>query len=402
MSQSTLHIGATTAPSDETPEKKKVSVKQTTGKPANFMDSINQYMSQFTPIKDDDKVSFFRLMATMINAGIALTKALKIMEEQTENMHFKQIIADIALQIENGSSFSDALSNHSKYFNKAQIGMVESGEATGRLNQTLLQIATETEKSAQLTKKIKGAMIYPITILIILFAAMYAIMTMVMPKIKDVFDSLGSELPGMTTLLINMSDFMVSSTGPIPNSIWILIAIGGLIAALSWWKKTESGGMIWTKIIMKLPVFGLLIKKTALARFCRSLGTLTNSGVSIIKALSITAGSVGNPVYEKRIQMITEDVKQGITMGENMRDDTEHFPAMVVGMITVAEQTAQIDQITGKLADYYEEELDDMVKNLSRLMEPIIIVILGGTVGFLVISVMLPILQSSDLAFGGA
>ena len=402
MSPSTLHIGASATQTEEvTPEKKRVAAKQTT-KAANFMDGINQYMAKFTPIKDDDKVSFFRLMATMINAGIALTKALKILEEQTENLHFKQIIADVTLQIENGSSFSDALAVHEKYFNKAQIGMVESGEATGRLNQTLLQIATETEKSAQLTKKIKGAMIYPVTILVILFAAMYAIMTMVMPKIKDVFDSLGSELPGMTKMLISMSDFMVSSTGPIPNSLWIIIAIGGLIGLLSWWKKTESGKMIWTKLIMRLPVFGILIKKTALARFCRSLGTLTNSGVSILKALSITAGAVGNPVYEKRIQMIAEDVKQGITMGENMRDDTEHFPAMVVGMITVAEQTAQIDEITNKLADYYEEELDDMVKNLSRLMEPIIIVVLGGTVGFLVISVMLPILQSSDLAFGGA
>ncbi len=400
MSPAKLHIGAA-APQAEIKKQRVQEPARKSNKPAGLMDNLNQYLGKFTPIKDDDKVSFFRLMATMINAGISLTKGLRILEEQTENMHFKQVIGDVAFRIESGSSFSEALGEYSQFFSESQIGMVESGEATGRLNQTLLQIAVETEKSSQLSKKIKGAMIYPITILIILAVAIYAVMTIVMPKIKDVFDSLGSELPAMTQMLINASDFMVGKTGPIPNGVWILVVIGVTIALFLWWKKTKSGRMIWTEITMRLPVFGILIKKTALARFCRSISTLTSSGVSILKALSITAGSVGNPVYEKRIRLIAEDVKRGITMGENMKDDVKHFPSMVVGMINVAEQTAQVDQITGKLADFYEEELDDMVKNLSRLMEPIIIVVLGGTVGFLVIAVMLPILQSSDLAFGG-
>ncbi len=397
MSPAKLHIGAA-APQAEQMKQRAPEKVSASKKPASLMDRLNQYLAKFTPIKDDDKVSFFRLMATMINAGISLTKGLRILEEQTENLHFKQIIGDVAFRIESGQSFSEALGGYTQYFNESQIGMVESGEATGRLNQTLLQIAMETEKSAQLTKKIKGAMIYPITILLILAAAMYAIMTIVMPKIKDVFDSLGSELPAMTQFLIGASDFMVGKTGPIPNGLWVLIAIGSLFAVFSWWKKTTSGRIIWTEITMKLPIFGVLVKKAALARFCRSLSTLTSSGVSILKALSITAGSVGNPVYEKRIKLIAEDVRRGITMGENMKDDLKHFPSMVVGMVNVAEQTAQVDQITAKLADFYEEELDDMVKNLSRLMEPIIIVVLGGTVGFLVIAVMLPILQSSDLA----
>ncbi len=399
MSPATLHIGAATTAAEQKIDQEKAKQPVSRSKKAvGLMDGMNRYLAKFTAIKDDDKVSFFRLMATMINAGISLTKGLRILEDQTDNLHFKQVIGDIAFKIESGLSFSEALSDYGQFFNESQIGMVESGEATGRLNQTLLQIATETEKSSQLAKKIKGAMIYPLTILIILAAAMYAVMTFVMPKIKDVFDSLGSELPAMTTFLINASDFMVGKTGPIPNAIWILIGIVTFIVIFMWWKKTKAGRMIWTQITMRMPVFGIIIKKSALARFCRSLSTLTSSGVSILKALDITAGSVGNPVYEKRIRMIAEDVKRGITMGENMKDDVAHFPSMVVGMINVAEQTAQVDQITGKLADFYEEELDDMVKNLSRLMEPIIIVVLGGTVGFLVIAVMLPILQSSDLA----
>ncbi len=404
MSPATLHIGAVaTAGKEEAiaAEKAKAAEKQRAKRPAGLMDRLNQFLAKFSPIKDDDKVSFFRLMATMINAGISITKALRILVEQIENAHFKQIIEDITTRIESGASFSEALSAHGKYFNESQIGMVESGEATGRLNQALLQIATETEKSTQLAKKIKGAMIYPITIIIILFGAMYAIMTFVMPKIKDVFDSLGSELPAMTQFLINASDFMVGKTAGIPNGLIVLIGIAAFIVIFMWWKKTKVGRLLWTKATMRFPVFGNLIKKAAIARFCRSISTLTNSGISIVKALYITAGSVDNPIYEKRIKLIAEDVKRGITMGENMKDDPL-FPTMVVGMINVAEQTAQMDQITGKLADFYEEELDDMVKNLSRLMEPIIIVVLGGTVGFLVIAVMLPILQSSDLATAGS
>ncbi len=399
MSPATLHIGsAPTAAESAKIKKPAQAAPKRRQKSGNIIGQMNNYFAKFTPIKDDDKVSFFRLMATMINAGISLTKALHILEDQVENVHFKQVIADLAFQIESGLSFSESLGKYRDLFDDSQIGMVESGEATGRLNQTLLQIATQTEKSAQLTKKIKGAMIYPVTVLIILAVAITAIMTIVMPKIKEVFDSLGSELPLMTQMLIDGSDFMVGKTAGVPNAVLLIGGIVGVFVLFFQWKKTKSGRILWTKAIMSAPIFGSLIKKTAVARFCRSLGTLTSSGVSILKALSITAGSVGNPIYEKRIKQIAEDVKRGITMGENMKDDDYYFPSMVVGMVNVAEQTAQVDQIMSKLADFFEEELDDMVKNMSSLMEPVIIVVLGGTVGFLVIAVMLPILQSSDLA----
>lgn len=399
MSPTTLHIGAAVQPEIQAKKSLKEMAPRPK-KPMSIMDQLNNVLAKFTPIKEDDKVTFFRLMATMINAGISIVKALHILEEQIENIRFKQVIGDVVFRIETGSSFSEALSMNSQYFSDSQIGMVESGEATGQLNKTLLQIAMETEKSAQLTKKIKGAMIYPATIIVIMFAAIYAVMTFVMPQIKEVFESLGGELPATTTALIAMSDFMVAETYGFPNSILILFVVIVAIFLFIRWKRTKAGRFIWTTLVMRAPVFGKLIKKAALARFCRSLSTLIGSGVSIIKALNITAASVGNPVYEKRIRLIADDVKRGITMGENIKDDLTYFPAMVVGMINVAEQTAQVDTITGKLADYYEEELDDMVKNLSRLMEPLIIVVLGGTVGFLVISVMMPILQSSDLAFG--
>jgi len=245
-------------------------------------------------------------------------------------------------------------------------------------------------------------MIYPVTVMVILAVAVYAIMTFVMPKIKEMFDNLGSELPALTTALVDASDFMVAKTAGVPNSAWVLIITIALVFTFLWWKRTKVGRMIWSKIVLRMPVFGGLMQKAALARFCRSISTLTSSGVGIVKALRITASAVGNPVYEKRIIAIANDVKRGITMGENMKDDVKFFPTMVVGMINVGEQTAQVDQITAKLAEFYEAEVDDTVANLSSLMEPLIIVVLGLTVGTLVIAVMLPILQSSDLAFSGS
>ena len=395
--QATIHIGAkteTTAP--KAAEKPKMEIKAV--RPKNLMDQVNAYLAKLSKVKTADKVSFFRLLATMINAGISIVKALNILADQTTNPRMREITLELAGKIETGKSFSEAMLDYPKIFTEAQVGMVESGEASGRLNQTLLQIATETEKSAALISKVKGAMIYPVVVIIIMLGAGFAVMTFVMPKIKEMFENLGGELPPMTVALINASDFLVGSTAGLPNALWVLVVIAGLVAVFMWWKRTKVGAYLWAEAVFHIPVFGKLSKKIALARFCRGLSTMISSGISIIKALRITAASIGNPVYERRVNQIADDVKQGITMAENMKDDEKHFPSMVVGMIGVAEQTAQIDSITAKMADFYEDEVSDMVKGLSSLLEPIIIVVLGGAVAFLVISVMMPILSASDLA----
>ncbi len=394
--QATIHIGA----EEITASQAVKSVKQDAVrvKPKGLTDQLNDLLAKLSAVKTSDKVSFFRLLATMINAGISIVKALNILTDQTENPAMKKITMDLAHDIESGKSFSEAMKSYPKVFTDSHIGMVESGEASGRLNQTLLQIAEETEKSAALISKIKGAMIYPIVVIFIMLGAGFAVMTFVMPKIKEMFESLGGELPASTMALINVSDFMVGTTIGLPNALWMILGLVGLYFIFSMWKKTKTGAYLWATAVFHIPVFGKLSRKVALARFCRGLSTMIASGISIIKALNITATSVGNAVYEKRILQIADDVKQGITMAENMKDDKKHFPSMVVGMIGVAEQTAQIDEITEKLADFYEEEVNDMVKGLSALLEPIIIVVLGGAVAFLVISVMMPILSVSDLA----
>jgi len=394
----TIHIGAKAPTAAEIkPEKK---VVKPHAKRMTFMEKLNKFTAKFSRIKNADKVSFFRLLATMINAGISIVKALHILTDQIENPHMKEVVGGIAEKIESGTSFSEALKEYPKIFTEAQIGMVESGEASGRMNQTLLDIATESEKSAALTSRVKGAMIYPVVVIIIMLGAGFAVMTFVMPKIKEMFENLGGELPAMTMALINASDFLVGRTLGLPNALLIVLVIVGLFMLFKAWTRTKTGRYLWAQAVFYIPVFGKLSKKMALARFCRGLSTMIASGISIIKALRITAASVDNAVYEKRINQIAEDVKQGITMAENMKDDVKYFPGMVVGMVSVAEQTAQIDSITAKLAEYYEDEVDTMVKGLSSLLEPIIIVVLGGAVAFLVISVMMPILSASDLASG--
>lgn len=396
MARPSLHIGAEAKPTvtPELPQKKATMP----GAKAGWLDAMNDYLAQFQSIKTADKVSFFRLLATMINAGISILKALNIMVDQTENKHMKKVIRDIVVNIESGGSFSQALGAFPKYFSEAQIGMVEAGEASGRLNQTLLEIADETEKQAAFRARIKGAMIYPVVIVIIMVAAFITVMVMVMPKIKDMFEGLGGELPAMTQALVGMSDWFVSSWIGLPNFLWLIVFIIVFVIVFLQWKKTKWGSIMWIRFVFVMPLFGKLSKKISLAHFCRGLSTMVSSGIPIIKALRITAASVGNPIYKKRINQIADDVKHGISMAENMKDDEYYFPNMVVGMIGVAEQTAQVDNITEKLAKYYEDEVDTMVKSLSSLMEPIIMVILGGAVGFLVVAVMEPILSASDLA----
>jgi len=395
MPNPSIHIGA---PSVKTAPVEMPSKSPMGWATSGWMEAINDYVGKFTPVKMGDKVSFFRLLATMINAGISIVKALNILVEQTENGHMKIIIRDIVDKIETGSSFSQALAAYPKFFTEAQIGMVEAGEASGRLNQTLVQIADETEKQATFRSRIKGAMIYPIVIVLIMIAAFITVMVAVMPKIKEMFEGLGGELPAVTQTLISISDWLVSEWLGIPDYLWLIVFLVAAVVIFLQWKKTKWGAYMWTRFVFVMPLFGKLSKKASLAHFCRGLSTMVSSGIPIIKALRITAASVGNQIYQNRINKIADDVKHGIGMAENMKDDLYYFPNMLVGMIGVAEQTAQIDKISEKLASYYEEEVDNMVKSLSSLMEPIIMVVLGGAVAFLVIAVMEPILSASDLA----
>ncbi|MCF7846084.1 MAG: type II secretion system F family protein [Candidatus Peribacteraceae bacterium] len=358
---------------------------------------INDYLAIHTKVKPKDKAVTFRLLAVMINAGLSIVKALKVLAKQSENPKLRIILGDVAKKVEGGSSFSDALKEYSEIFVESETGMIAAGEASGQLNKTLVSLASETEKSASLSKKIKSAMIYPIVVFTVLIGAIFLIMTMVIPKLGELFEGAGTELPLATRILVGTSNWFTASTFIVPNWLLLILTMVGAVAAVSYWKKTPAGKIGWDRLMLKLPIFGQLNQKAALASFARQLALLSDSGVAIIRALEITANAVGNEVYRLRLLETKDDVEQGVTIHKNIANDPL-FPDLVVSMIAVGEQTAQLGAVSHKIAEFYDEEVDSFVKNLSTIMEPLIIVVIGTLVGGLVAAIMQPIMDMTDIA----
>lgn len=363
----------------------------------NIIEKMNLWVIEHSGVKVKERVTLFRLLATMINAGLSLVKALYILEEQSQNEKIKRVCAHLRHTVEMGRSLSEGMKKYPDVFEDSQIGMLKSGEATGQLNEVLLKMADQMEQNAKLKGKIKGAMMYPIAIILVLFIVVGAVTVLVIPKLEKMFGSAGTELPKPTQILINLSEFLTAKWLIMPNWMLVIVLMFMLFTAIGQLKrKTSAGKYYWDVFVFSMPVFGKLSRKVVLARFCRSISTLLRSGISITKALAITGDIVGSEMYRRRIMLIAEDVSQGITIAENIKGQKKMWPIMLVSMIDVGEQTAQIDTVSEKLAEFYEEEVDNVVKNLSSLMEPIIIVILGAVVGFLVSAIMAPIMNLSD------
>ncbi len=364
------------------------------------IDSINEYLAVHTKVRPKDKAVVFRLLAVMINAGLSIVKALKILGKQNENPKLKLVLNDVAQKVEMGSSFSDALRDYSEIFLESEIGMIEAGEASGQLNKTLITLAIETEKSAGLLKKIHSAMIYPLVVLTVLTGAIFLVMTMVIPKLGELFEGAGAELPTSTRILVDTSKWFTDSSFvfPIfPNWQLLIFAFVAMIVVVNYWKKTPAGKVNWDWLMLRLPIFGQLNRKAALASFARQLALLSNSGVAIIRALEITANAVGNEVYRLRLLEVKTDVERGIPIHKSI-DNDPLFPDLIVNMIAVGEQTAQLGSVTEKVATFYDEEIEIFVKNLSTIMEPVIIVIIGTLVAGLVAAIMQPIMDMTDIA----
>ncbi len=357
----------------------------------DFYNKFNMYLQSMSKIKIADKVTFFELLAVMINAGVPLIRALYVLSDQAKNVKLKLIIRDMAKKVEKGMKLSEAMGNFPKVFPEAEVGMVRSGEATGKLNDVLRQIADQTQKSASLMSKVKGAMIYPVAVICIMIAALIVMLVVVVPKISGIFEESGTELPTSTKTLMAMSDIAQHS--------YVEVIIVAAILGLGFWlfKQTKTGRYQIHRLLLNLPIFGEMLRKLAIARFARNLSSLMRSGIAIVRALEINASAVGNEVYKKRILMAAEDVAQGIPLGENLNDSKFLFPDMVVSMITIGEQTAKVDEVAEKIADYYEEQVDDMISGLSKMLEPVILVIMGVGVGGLVAAVMQPIMNLTDV-----
>lgn len=371
-------------------EHEKLKATRVTGNPIiDFFYKANDYFVSFSKISVAKKATFFRLLSVMINAGMPLVKSLDTLAEQnTKDLKFGRVIYDLARKVEAGKSLSDAMRLHSDIFEESQIGMAKSGEASGQLVKTLSNIANQLEKSASFRSRVRGAMMYPIVILVVLAAVIFALMVFVIPKMKDFFGQMGQDLPGITKFVMGVSDFFVA--------YWYLI-IGGIVgvaALINIWKKTEAGKFAWDNFILKIPVVGNLVKKTVLAQFARTFSDLIGAGIPLINAIKITANSMNNEVYKRKLYLTAKDVEQGITLAEALADPSL-MPSMLIDMIAVGEQTAQIEVVTEKVAGFYEEEVDTMIKGLLKAFEPLIMVLMGVVVGGVVAAIMLPIMNMS-------
>lgn len=338
-------------------------------------------------VKNKDIVIFTRQFATMIGAGLPLIQALDILSKQTESKAFTAIILDIKAEVEGGSTFADALRKYPKVFNDLYANMVAAGESGGILDTILVRLAGYIEKAEALKGKVKSAMVYPIVVITIAVGVIIVIMVFVVPTFGKMFETLGGELPAPTKLIIAMSDFLAGTGG-----ISLLAGIIAFIVGLKRFRATKKGEMIFDKFLLKLPIIGMLLRKVAVAKFTRTLGTLISSGVNILEGLNITARTAGNKVIEKAVLEVRKAVSEGKTIAEPL-SDTKVFPPMVTQMISVGESTGALDAMCEKIADFYDEEVDAAVAALTSMLEPMLMVFLGGTVGFIVIAMYMPIFK---------
>ncbi len=337
--------------------------------------------------KDKDLVIFTRQFATMIDAGLPLVQALEILSQQTENKTLAKVIGEVKTDVESGSTFADALKKHPRIFSELYANMVAAGEAGGILDTILNRLAQYIEKAMKLKKKVKGALIYPSVIVSVAVLVIVVIMIFVIPTFAKMFTQLGGILPLPTRIVIGMSNFLGGIGGLI-----ILACIIGIIISIVQIRRTEKGKYAIDVIVLKLPIFGILLLKVAIAKFTRTLGTLVSSGVPILDSLDITAKTAGNKVIEKSVYEVKKGVAEGKTLAEPLKM-AKIFPPMVTQMISVGESTGAVDNMLNKIADFYDDEVDNAVANLTAMMEPLLMVFLGVTIGFIVVSMYLPIFK---------
>ncbi len=345
----------------------------------------------FGGIKDKDIVVFTRQFATMIDAGLPLVQALEILSTQVENKKLANVIAQVKLDVEAGSTYADALRKHPKVFSELYVNMVAAGEAGGILDTILNRLATYIEKSMKLKKKVKGAMIYPAVVTTVAIIVVAIIMIFVVPTFTKMYSNLGGTLPLPTRITIAISNFVGGIGGLIILGAIVFLAV--LIVQL---RRTDNGKYFIDKLLLSLPVFGQIIRKAAIAKFTRTLGTLTSSGVPILDGLEITAKTAGNKVLERAIYDVRQAVSEGKTISEPLMK-AKVFPPMVNHMIAVGESTGALDAMLSKIADFYDDEVDAAVSALTSLIEPFLMVFLGGTVGFIIISMYMPIFKMGEL-----
>lgn len=359
--------------------------------------AIDQFIKSlgFKPkVKSKDLVLFSRQLSTLVSAGVPIVQGLSILIEQIENKVFKNIVEKIQEDIESGQSIADSLKKHPNAFTDLYVAMIRAGEMGGILDVILERLSSYLEGAEALKGKVKGAMVYPIVVGLIAGVVTLFLLTVVIPTFKEIFESFGAELPLITQFLIDLSDFLRK---------WIIAVILvpiGLFIGFKQFRKTPFGNYKTDEIALKIPVFGILLKKVAVAKFTRTFGTLIKSGVPILQALDTVAKTSGNKVIEKAILEAREAIREGERIADPLRRSAI-FPPMVIQMISVGEETGNLDTMLSKISDFYDQEVDNAVKGLTSMIEPIIIVVMGVVIGSIVIAMFMPMFELGNLASQG-
>jgi len=341
----------------------------------------------FGKVKSRDLTVFCRQFSTMINAGVSMVHSLTVLEEQAESPNLRGIIREVSYQVQSGESLTRSLSQFPHVFNKLFVGLVRAGEVGGVLDETLNRLATFLEEDLKLRRKVKSAMTYPTLVMIVAILIVVGLVTFIVPKFIALFKDFNIHMPPPTQFLIDCSNFLT-------NPVYVTILLGTLtllFVGVNRLRATKSGQRYWDMLLLRLPVFGKLNHRVALARFSRTMSTLMTSGVPILQALETVGGAVDNAVISSALLDAREAVREGERIGDPLKH-SKMFPPMVVQMIRIGEETGSLDSMLAKVADFYEAEVDAMLESLTAVMEPILIVCLGGVVGFIVVAMFLPLI----------
>ncbi|MEA3348519.1 MAG: type II secretion system F family protein [Pseudomonadota bacterium] len=342
-------------------------------------------------VPEKDVVVFTRQFATMINAGLPIIQCLEIQSSQQENKEFKKVLTTVKEDVEKGETLADALKKHPATFDTLYGNMVEAGETGGALDIILGRLAFFMEKNMKLKKKVKGALVYPASVLCVAVIVIAIMMIFVIPAFSKMFSGFGADLPLLTQIIVNISSFMRS------NVIFIIAALFLISFTLKkTYQKSDKAHYFFDNMFLKMPIFGPLLRKVAVAKFTRTLGTMISSGVPILTSLDIVARTAGNVVLEKAIMSTRESISQGKTIAEPLME-SGIFPSMVVQMISVGETTGALDQMLNKIADFYDDEVDTAVSAITSLIEPLLMVFLGGILGTMIVGMYLPIFKMGEV-----
>lgn len=344
-------------------------------------------------IKPKILMIFTRQLATLIDSGLPLLRGLTVLGKQEPNQVLRGTVNSLADSVQSGSTFSESLAQHPRIFDKLYVNMVKAGELGGVLEVVLTRLAEYQEKAHKLKNKIVAAMVYPVIVMFIAVAILTFLMLFIVPKFKEMFNDMsGAELPKISQIVFGFSDFMMDIRFILPNAVWILISLFGVGLIFQFWGRTKGGRRLLDTFKLRIPLFGEIQRKSAVSRFSRTLGTLVTSGVPILQALNITKETAGNVVISEAIDKVHESVKEGESIVQPLRA-SKVFPSMVISMVDVGEETGQLPEMLLKIADVYDDEVDNAVTALTSVLEPIMIVFLALVVGAIVFALFLPLIK---------